>query len=214
MNKISQTFFLLVGIAIATGCDSPSQEFPVIGPELISESGDTLIHTIGGFQFIDQNGSSFTHAAVEGKMYVADFFFTTCPDICPMMSKSLLRVEKETKGMEDFLILSHTLDPEFDTPEELTKYINDLGAEARRWHFLTTEEEDYVYQLMMDRYLLSGSPTGAINGGIFHTGKLVLVDQLGRIRGYYEGTDPLDVQRLIEDIPVLQQQMKKELSNG
>lgn len=214
MNKITQTFFLLVGIAIAAGCDSPSKEFPVIGPELLSESGEPLIHTIGGFQFIDQNGSPFTHAAVEGKMYVADFFFTTCPDICPMMSKSLLRVEKETKGMEDFLILSHTLDPEFDTPEELTKYIDDLGAEAKRWHFLTTEEEDYVYQLMMDRYLLSGSPTGAINGGIFHTGKLVLVDQLGRIRGYYEGTDPLDVQRLIEDIPVLQQQMKKELSNG
>lgn len=214
MNKIVLTFSLLVGIAIISGCDSPSKEFPVIGPELISETGDTLIHTIGGFQFIDQNGAPFTHTAVEGKMYVADFFFTTCPDICPMMSKSLLRVEKETKGMEDFLILSHTLDPEFDTPEELRKYIVDIEAEAKRWYFLTTDEEAYVYQLMMDRYLLSGSPTGAVNGGIFHTGKLVLVDQLGRIRGYYEGTDPIDVQRLIEDIPVLQEQMEKELTNG
>lgn len=214
MNKIVLTFSLLVGIAIISGCDSPSKEFPVIGPELISETGDTLIHTIGGFQFIDQNGAPFTHTAVEGKMYVADFFFTTCPDICPMMSKSLLRVEKETKGMKDFLILSHTLDPEFDTPEELRKYIVDIEAEAKRWYFLTTDEEAYVYQLMMDRYLLSGSPTGAVNGGIFHTGKLVLVDQLGRIRGYYEGTDPIDVQRLIEDIPVLQEQMEKELTNG
>ncbi len=186
----------------------------MIGPELISETGDTLTHTIGGFQFIDQNGAPFTHSAVVGKMYVADFFFTTCPDICPMMSKALLRVEKETAGIDDFLILSHTLDPDFDTPEELQKYIEDIGAEAKRWHFLTTEEEDYVYQVMMDRYLLSGSPTGAVNGGIFHTGKLVLVDQLGRIRGYYEGTDPVDVQRLIEDIPVLLEQMEKELSNG
>lgn len=214
MNKITQTIFLLVGIALMTGCGSPSKEFPVIGPELISEAGDTLTHTIGGFQFIDQNGAPFTHSAVGGKMYVADFFFTTCPDICPMMSKALLRVEKETAGMDEFLILSHTLDPDFDTPEELRKYIEDIGAEAKRWHFLTTEEEDYVYQVMMDRYLLSGSPTGAVNGGIFHTGKLVLVDQLGRIRGYYEGTDPVDVQRLIEDIPVLQEQMEKELSNG
>lgn len=214
MNKMIKPFLLIFGIVLVASCDSPSKEFPVIGPELISESGDTINHTIGGFQFIDQHGAPFTHAAVEGKMYVADFFFTTCPDICPMMSKALLRVEKETAGMEDFLILSHTLDPEFDTPEELRKYIEDIGAEANRWHFLTTEDEDYVYQLMMDRYLLSGSPTGAVNGGIFHTGKLVLVDQLGRIRGYYEGTDPLDVQRLIEDIPVLQEQMKKELSNG
>ncbi len=214
MNKIKRACYFLFGTVIAIGCNPPVKQFPVIGPEMISESGDTLIHTIGGFQFIDQDGAPFTHTVVEGKMYVADFFFTTCPDICPMMSKALLRVEKETSGMEDFLILSHTLDPEFDTPEELLKYIEDIGAEAKRWHFLTTDNEDYVYQLMMDRYLLSGSPTGAINGGIFHTGKLVLVDQLGRIRGYYEGTDPLDVQRLIEDIPVLQEQMKKELSNG
>lgn len=214
MNNVIQTCFLFAGIVMMVGCGSPAKEFPVIGPELISESGDTLIHTIGGFQFVDQNGAPFTHTAVEGKMYVADFFFTTCPDICPMMSKALLRVEKETAGMDEFLILSHTLDPEFDTAEELRKYIEDIGAEAKRWHFLTTEDEAYVYQLMMDRYLLSGSPTGAVNGGIFHTGKLVLVDQLGRIRGYYEGTDPLDVQRLIEDIPVLQEQMKKELSNG
>lgn len=210
MNKIKNRFLLFTGIIVLVSCGSPSKQFPVIGPELISESGDTLIHTIGGFQFIDQDGASFTHTAVEGKMYVADFFFTTCPDICPMMSKALLRVEKETAGMEDFLILSHTLDPEFDTPEELVKYIEDIGAEGKRWHFLTTDNEDYVYQIMMDRYLLSGSPTGAINGGIFHTGKLVLVDKLGRIRGYYEGTDPLDVQRLIEDIPILQEQMKIE----
>jgi len=214
MNKTVHIFVLLVGLVAMIGCGSPAKEFPIIGPELISESGDTIIHTIGGFQFIDQNGAPYTHAAVAGKMYVADFFFTTCPDICPMMSKALLRVEKETKGMDDFLILSHTLDPDFDTPEELRKYIEDIGAEAKRWHFLTTEDEDYVYDLMMDRYLLSGSPTGAINGGIFHTGKLVLVDQLGRIRGYYEGTDPLDVQRLIEDIPVIQEQMKKELADG
>lgn len=215
MNKFSSCCVVILAISFLSGCnETVTKEFPMIGPEVITAEGDTLTHTIGSFHFIDQHGAPFSHTAVEGKMYVADFFFTTCPDICPLMSKGLLRVEKETAGMDDFLILSHTLDPEFDTPAELLKYIQDIEAEAKRWYFLTTDDEAYVYQTMMDRYLLSGSPTGAVNGGIFHTGKLVLVDQKGRIRGYYEGTDPLDVQRLIEDIPILRAQMEKELTNG
>lgn len=209
-NNILLVFLSLL---LTTACDQPKQ-FPVIGPKLIQDNGDTLIHTIGSFHFIDQDGAPFTHEAVTGKMFVADFFFTTCPDICPQMGKALKRVEEATFQMEDFAILSHTLDPDFDTPEELKKYIRDLETPARNWTFLTTDNEDYVYDIMMDRYLLSGSPTGAVNGGIFHTGKLALVDQKGRIRGYYEGTDPIDVQRLIEDIPVLMEQMKAELSNG
>lgn len=201
-------------IAIAVfACQKQAKQFPVIGPHLIDDNGDTLIHTIGAFHFIDQDGAPFTHEVTAGNMYVADFFFTTCPDICPQMSKSLKRVEEKTHHMEDFLILSHTLDPDFDTPEELRKYIRDIETEARNWTFLTTNDEDYVYEVMMDQYLLSGSPTGAVNGGIFHTGKLVLVDQKGRIRGYYEGTDPLDVQRLLEDIPLLMDQMKDEAEN-
>ena len=103
-----------------------------------------------------------------------------------------------------------SLDPLFDTSEELSRYKRDLGARSNNWYFLTTPDEDYVYEVMMDDYLLSGSATGALNGGIFHTGKLVLVDQNHHIRGYYEGTDPLDVDRLIEDIPLLMAEMKQK----
>lgn len=194
----------LLLLPLYSSCEQKKAEpFPIVGLEQITPEGDTLTHRIGAFSFVDQTGQPYSELQVAGKMYVADFFFTRCPDICPMMSKALLQVSEAMKDRSDFRILSHSLDPLFDTPEELTKYKNDLGTTDPNWIFLTTPEEDYVYEIMMDRYLLSGSPTGAVNGGIFHSGKLILVDRVGQIRGYYEGTDPEDVKRLIADLPRL-----------
>ncbi len=203
--------FFLGGTILS--CGQEEKTFPVIGPTTLEANGDTTYHQIAGFTFIDQKGAPFTQEAVRGNIYVADFFFTRCPDICPQMSRALLRVETATEDMEDVLLLSHSLDPLYDTPEQLQLYIDDLGAKADRWYFLTTDDEDYVYDVMIDQYLLSGSPTGALNGGIFHTGKLVLVDDKGYIRGYYDGLDPLDVDRLIEDIPILLAQVKIRTSS-
>lgn len=162
-----------------------------------------MLHRIGDFTFIDQTGDTITEADVAGKMYLADFFFTRCPDICPIMNRQMMRVHEQFKDDPRLLILSHSLDPEFDTVEVLAKHGAGLNADPAQWHLLTTPDEDYVYEIMMDDYLLSGSPEGAVTGGIFHSGKIVLIDDQRRIRGYYEGTEAEDVDRLIEDLPLI-----------
>ncbi len=216
MNRFHSAIFLAslwLLASLAISCDfSEESTFPIIGLTTVNEQGDSVRHQINQFSFVDQRGEPFSEAQIKDKFVIADFFFTRCPDICPMMSKSLLRVEEAIEGVDDVIILSHSLDPQHDTPAELTRYINDLGAKGEKWYFLTTQDEDYVYEVMMDQYLLSGSPTGALNGGIFHTGKLVLIDRNGHIRGYYEGTDPLDVDRLIADIPRLRKLVNQEAS--
>jgi len=150
---------------------------------------------------VNQVGKTVTNADVEGKVYVADFFFTTCPTICPIMKKEMLRVYDAYKDNPNFKILSHSIDPTYDTQEVLRDYAEKLGIEdANTWNFLTGEPQK-IYEIGQTSYLTTAMEDQNEPGGFLHSGAFVLVDQEGHIRGVYDGTKEDQVTRLINDIP-------------
>jgi protein SCO1/2 len=163
---------------------------------------DTLFHSIPSFSLINQNGETITESIVKGKVYVVDYFFTTCQSICPIMSKQLDRVYKEQK---DVLILSHTVDPETDTPSILKEYSAKFQADPKRWLFLTGTKPD-LYNLARTGYLLDAQEGNGGAEDFIHTQNFALIDKKGRIRGYYDGTDSSAVNDLITDIGFLLQE--------
>ena len=169
------------------------------------EQIDTLYHSIPAFRFIDQDGRSVNQSVVKNKVYVADFFFTTCQTICPVMSKQLDRVYKAYSDNPQVMILSHTVDPETDSPEQLKKYALDLNANTSRWIFLTGEKAD-LYRQARTGYLLNADEGDGGHEDFIHTQNFALVDKKGRIRGFYDGTLTDEVDQLITDIGFLLQE--------
>src|SRR5690554_320038 len=164
---------------------------------------DTVYHQIAPFSFYDQEGDVITNQEVEGKVYVADFFFTSCPTICPIMKKQMLRVYEEFQADPDFQILSHSIDPAHDTVALLKDYAERLGVEdASTWHFLTGDREK-IFEIGQTSYLTTAMEDKNQPGGLLHSGAFVLVDQEGHIRGVYDGTKEDQVDKLIADIPKL-----------
>jgi len=164
---------------------------------------DTVYHQIASFSFLNQEGKAITNDEVEGKVYVADFFFTSCPTICPIMKKQMLRVYDEFHEEPDFKILSHSIDPAHDTVALLKDYAERLGVEdASTWHFLTGDREK-IFEIGQTSYLTTAMEDKNQPGGLLHSGAFVLVDQQGHIRGVYDGTKEDQVDKLIADIPKL-----------
>ncbi len=167
------------------------------------EGQDTVYHQIADFSFINQMGDSVSSASVTGKVYVADFFFTSCPTICPIMKKEMLRVFEKFESNPEFLILSHSIDPTFDTQEVLRDYSQKLGIEdASTWNFLTGDQEK-IFELAQTSYITTAMSDSDEPGGFVHTGAFILIDQEGYIRGVYDGTKSDQVDRLLADIPKL-----------
>ncbi|HLU89178.1 MAG TPA: SCO family protein [Cyclobacteriaceae bacterium] len=174
---------------------------PVSGDTLVRK--DTVYHTIAPFSFYNQEGKLVNNQTVDGKVYVADFFFTSCPTICPVMKKQMLRVYEEFQDEPDFKILSHTIDPSYDTVALLKDYAMRLGVEDdETWHFLTGDREK-IFEIGQTSYLTTAMEDKNEPGGLLHSGAFVLVDREGRIRGVYDGTEKVQVDRLIADIPLL-----------
>jgi protein SCO1/2 len=164
---------------------------------------DTVYHKIAPFSFYNQEGAIITNDDVEGKVYVADFFFTSCPTICPIMKKQMLRVYETFQHEPDFKILSHSIDPTYDTVALLKDYSQRLGIEdASTWHFLTGDRER-IFEIGQTSYLTTAMEDKNQPGGLLHSGAFVLVDQEGHIRGVYDGTEEEQVNKLIADIPKL-----------
>jgi protein SCO1/2 len=182
----------------------------MINPELVDESkrSERVKHQIADFQLIDQDGNSFDQSALENKYYVSDFFFTTCPTICPDMSAQLQRVQKAYANDEDFMIVSHTVNPEIDTAETLKAYAELYEADPNKWVFLTGDKRK-IYDLARKSYFAA---TTEGDGGVddfIHTENFVLVDKEKRIRGFYDGTSKESVDQLITDIEILAQEYDK-----
>ena len=164
---------------------------------------DTIFHKIANFSFTNQESREISNSSVEGKVYIADFFFTTCPTICPIMKTQMLRVFEKFKEEPDFMILSHTLDPVHDTAELLKDYAYRIGVENdQTWHFLTGDQEK-IFEIGQTSYLTTAMEDQSEPGGILHSGAFVLVDQKGHIRGVYDGTKEDQVNKLMRDIPKL-----------
>ncbi len=167
---------------------------------------DTIYNRIPPFKLIDQNGDTVSQSLVKGKLYVASFFFTRCGTICPKISSQLTRVQSIFQQNPDILFLSHTVDPEHDRPEQLKAYAKRYEAISGKWYFLTGTKAD-IYELAMHGYYLptvdAGLKEGKPDETFIHSEKLVLVDKDGIVRGFYDGTDKEDVDRLVLEIRVL-----------
>ncbi|HTH82144.1 MAG TPA: SCO family protein [Mucilaginibacter sp.] len=161
---------------------------------------DTVYQTIPPFKFINQYGDSVSNKNVSNSIYVADFFFTTCPSICPIMQRNMLTVYDAFKADPNFNILSYTIDPKHDSVNVLKKYADKLGVTGKSWLFLQGKKEE-TYQLATN-YLVS-KPQEDAKQQYIHDGLFILVDKQQRIRGSYDGTDPKQVNQLIEDIKTL-----------
>ena len=201
--------FLLLPVALAISCSSPSEktsevaELPILGERYVDDNQDTVYHSIADFAFVNQVGDTIRKEDMVGKIYVADFFFTTCPTICPVMKKEMLRVYEQFKGDPNFRILSHSIDPSHDTQAVLKDYAEKLGVpDAATWNFLTGDQEK-IFEIGQTSYLTTTMADDMEPGGFLHSGAFLLVDQQGRIRGVYDGTKTDQVDRLLADIPKL-----------
>ena len=222
MPQVSEPkkFFILLLLLIGPGlvliwlskADHKFQILPYYGEKdlMISpETGkeDTLYHTVPDFSFLNQDSEIVTQDDFEGKILVVDFFFTTCPSICPIMTKQMARLQwlLEDPAYEDVRFLSHTVNPEYDTPEVLKEYAETEGADLRRWTFVTGEK-DKIYDQGFYGYLLSTQEDEAAPGGFLHSPMFVLVDKGRHIRGFYDGTSSSEVDDLVTDIKMLKKE--------
>jgi len=205
---------LLVLLIIACGKKTPVQQqftvyqpsLPYMGPHTITErvengvvTIDTIYHTIPPFSFIDQDGKTVTEKTIEGKVYLADFFFTTCPSICPKMATTLQLVHEKLKHEKQFMILSHTIDPEHDSPTVLKEYAAKLNADENQWKFLTGNR-DSIYTICEESYMAFAYEDANAEGGFVHSGFLVLIDQNRHIRGAYDGTRAELADSIVADV--------------
>lgn len=180
----------------------PLRNLPYYGKKNTNTNSDTSYHTVKPFMFINQHGEKVTEETVKGKIYVTDFFFTTCQSICPIMSSELERVYKTFSANKDILILSHTVSPEEDSIDVLMDYAKLHGVKDKRWLFLTGEKK-HLYDMARTSYLLNAEEGNGDENDFIHTQNFALVDKERHLRGFYDGTDSLDVSRLITDIKLL-----------
>lgn len=175
------------------GVDNPFLECPVT---------DTTQHYIPEFSFLNQDENYVGRAEMEGKITVVDFFFTTCPNICPVMSREMERVNDIFRDQPKVQIMSISIDPEYDTPAVLKEYAEEHNAIPGKWHFLSGPKEE-TYRLARCGFVIPTIDGNGVADDFVHTDKFMLIDELGRIRGYYSGTNREDVDLLILETKVL-----------
>lgn len=168
--------------------------------------------TVPEFSFTNQHGKTVTNKTFEDKVYVVEFFFTTCPSICPIMNQNMLKIEKEFFGNPNFGIASFSIDPRTDTPEILRQYAEDYGVSHPNWHFLTGDKEE-IYKLSNEGFKLYSAQADEAPGGFEHSGLFALIDKEGNIRSrydefgnpkiYYNGLEDSEIKMLKEDIKKL-----------
>lgn len=180
----------------------------IFGPREVSSSGDTVYHSLAPFSFTDQLGNTVTEKDIAGKIVVADFFFTTCRTICPKMTMQLVRVQYAYRNDPELMILSHTVDPENDSVPVLAVYAKKHSADYRKWKFLTGDKKS-LYDMARHSYMVTAMEGDGGTHDFIHSEFLVLIDKEKRIRGFYDGTIPMDVQRLIDEIKVLKLEYMK-----
>lgn len=197
MRITTGSIFLLLILAVA--CMQPREDdtLPVLGHKDVVE-GDTVYHTIPDFTFINQDSQVVTNSTFDGKAYIVDFFFISCPTICPKVKKQMLRIHEEFKDEENLVLLSHTIDTKRDTVGRLHNYARNLGVSAPKWHFVTGDEAE-IYDIADDYFSIAvKDPTAP--GGFDHSGRLILVDENRHVRAFCDGTDPESVDQFMVDI--------------
>ncbi len=197
-------FFILSSFLFLLACTkTKNKQLPILGRHEYIETStgtDTVFHTIKDFAFWDQDSSLITNTTFENKIYVSDFFFTSCPSICPVMKVQMLRIYEKYKDNPNVGILSHTIDPEYDNIKVLKEYASRLDVKSDKWHFVTGIK-DSIYSIAQTSYYIGVRDDGSFE----HSGKFVLVDTHRRIRGIYDGTDEEAVDKLLNEMDLLLQ---------
>ncbi|MBL4709159.1 MAG: SCO family protein [Flavobacteriales bacterium] len=214
-NKLAiliPALILCVGIGVAYVMIKNDRILPIyspamINPDLVDESKQKVLkgHTIDNFTLTNQDGETISEKDFDGYYYVTDFFFTTCPTICPSMSTEMQRVQKRFMDDKDFLILSHTVQPEVDSVPVLKEYANLYEANPKKWIFATGDKK-VIYDLARKSYFAAVTEGDGGPNDFIHTENFVLVDKKKRIRGFYDGTSSESVDRLMTDIEILSQE--------
>ncbi|MFT4968504.1 MAG: protein SCO1/2 [Chitinophagales bacterium] len=197
----SLLFVSIISLLIAC---KPERKLPVYGMEFVkTEAGyDTIINKVAPFEFVDQKGEVVNNATFQDKVFITDFFFTSCPSICPVMTKQMLRVHDAYLDNPTVTFLSHSIDPDRDNIQKLDAYSGKININTNdRWHFVTGEKEA-IFD-MAEHYMIVAFADEDVPGGFEHSGYFILVDKDQQIRGYYDGTSENDVTTLIEDLAVL-----------
>jgi protein SCO1/2 len=173
----------------------------------------TIVHQVPDFEFIDQNGEKVSQKNTEGKTYVADFFFTTCESICPIMSKEMMKLAGKYQNDPEIMFLSHTVDPETDSVPQLKSYAMAHQAKDQQWKFMTGSKKE-LYDMARKGYFVTATEGDGGADDFVHTQNFVLVDKFRHIRGYYDGTDSTEMQKLVRDIDLLKAEYKWKEKEG
>lgn len=183
---------------------------PYYGEKEVNGPGDTTYYQVPAFTFIDAYGNTVSDASTEGKIIVADFFFTKCTSICPIMTRQMqqLQFKLDDPAYEDVLFLSHTVDPANDTLEVLRKYARKWQADSTRWKFVTGDAAA-IYRQGNNGYLLSALEDSTAAEQFVHDERFVLVDKRRHIRGFYDGTSTEEVDRLLTDLKMLKKEERE-----
>lgn len=187
----------------------PVKLLPVYSPamvnsELVAEEIQHVrkYHTIADFSLTNQNGKTITQKDYKGKIYIADFFFTTCPTICPIMTKNMVELQKALGKDSDVMLLSHSVTPEIDSVKQLKKYAIEKGVDDRNWNLVTGDKKQ-IYELARKSYLAVKTDGDGGPFDMIHTENFILVDKDKRIRGFYDGTKKEDMDKIMADIEIL-----------
>ncbi len=216
LKKFAIVLFILSAIIVYTIYTllTPKERLPVYQPDMVNvELVDSTVqhvrkyHTVKDFELINQNGDTITQDYYKDKIYVADFFFTTCLTICPVMTDHMLDIQEKIKDDPEVLLLSHTVFPKTDSVPVLKAYAEEKGVLDEKWN-LVTGSKKHIYELARKSYLASKSNGDGGPYDMIHTENFVLVDKEKRIRGFYDGTDADAIESLMHDIEVLKQEYR------
>ncbi|SHE83763.1 protein SCO1/2 [Psychroflexus salarius] len=217
--KFFAVVMLLLSAVIVTiiyNLYKPTPKLPVYQPDMVTaDLVDTSVqhirkfHKVGDFALTNQLGDTITQTRFKDKIYVADFFFTTCQSICIDMAKSMQTLQKEYLNDPEIMLLSHSVTPEIDDVKQLQKYAKEKGVKPEKWQLVTGDKKQ-IYKLARKHYLASKTEGDGGPYDLVHTENFVLVDKEKRIRGFYDGTNPEEIEDLIEDISILKLEYQPE----
>ncbi len=202
----------IVIIAIIYNTLNVYQPLPIYQPTMVNpELVDSTIHhqkkyhKIADFKLLNQNGKTVTQADYKDKIYVADFFFTTCQTICPIMTNHMAEIQKEIMNDDEVMLLSHTVTPKIDTVAQLKRYADRKGVNDSKWNLVTGDKKQ-IYQLARKSYLAVKDEGSGDAFDMIHTENFMLIDKKKQIRGFYDGTNSDDIDRLLNDIKILKEE--------
>jgi len=210
MAALSSVIIVLMYNALQPEKRLPIYQPSMVNPELVDS---TLVyvkkyHAIGDFELVNQNGDTITHKTYSDKIYIADFFFTTCPTICPVMTANMADIQEVIKTDPEVMLLSHSVTPDIDSVPQLKKYALEKGVIDSKWNLVTGSKKE-IYELARKSYLavLTDGDGGPYD--MIHTENFILVDKERRIRGFYDGTSKDEIDQLLSDLEVLKSSYRK-----